>query len=92
VSEQSKTTTRWRCSKCGKLFRAERDGRFHIDAKHKGSGDVIPDALRRDDDEPSMAEIAIEASLKRSMGEPLDPLKKVYCHDRQISNGNLPAV
>lgn len=77
MSTPGTTNIRWRCSRCGKIFRTSRAGDQHVEAKHKGNGIALGyDVREREPPEPSMAEIAVEATIKRAMGEPLDPLEE----------------
>jgi hypothetical protein len=59
------------CLYCAKKFADANALGQHAKFKHR----IKPDRPRRADDE-SLADIAIGASLKRSMGEPLDPLEE----------------
>lgn len=70
-----------RCSRCGRSFRHERDLQNHIRDHHLRGGrkpDRVAHAVPVEPrDEPeSMAEIAVEARLKRAMGVRLDPLEE----------------
>ena len=69
-----KNTTHWRCSRCGKRFRSKTGAAEHLALKHKGVGLIRPGEPAVP--EMSLAEIAVEASVKRSQGEPLDPLEE----------------
>lgn len=59
-----------RCSRCGKEFATRRAADQHIVTKHKGKGERVHVKVR--DDEPSMAELLIEAEIARACGEPVD--------------------
>lgn len=63
---------RLRCPNCPASFRDDNGLYQHIKAKHGGRGNP----KRQHAHEQSLAEIAIEASIKRAMGEPLDPLEE----------------
>ncbi len=62
-----------RCGRCGNFFRTPRAASDHIMRVHKGKGFRVRDDR---DDEESLADIAIEASIKRASGERLDPLEE----------------
>jgi hypothetical protein len=59
------------CPLCPRKFADENALAQHSKFKHR----VKPDRPRRDDDE-SLADIAVEAEIKRSMGDGLDPLEE----------------
>lgn len=63
------------CPICGKGFRGAEGVRDHAKARHP-KHHVFPDGravLRsRLDDEPSMADLVIDAQLSRAMGEPVE--------------------
>lgn len=65
------------CPLCPKMFGDENALWQHARTTHRDK-DVahLRPARKRDDDEPSLAEIAVEAHVKRLMGEPLDPLEE----------------
>jgi len=63
-----------RCSRCGKSFSSRKGAGDHIRTLHKGKGQRV--SVIREDDEESLADIAIEAEIKRACGEPLDPLEE----------------
>ncbi len=63
-----------RCSRCGRSFSTRNAANQHIQAVHKGKGHRVS-ARRPDDDEESLADIAIEAAIKRASGEALDLLE-----------------
>lgn len=75
---------RWDCPKCGKPFATRRGAESHIKDVH-GEGVCSPRKRKRPtpppDCEPSLADIAVEAELKRLMGEPLDPLEESLIND-----------
>lgn len=63
-----------RCSRCGRTFKTRRATEDHIRMKHHGNGKRID--ARRPDREESLADISIDAEIKRLSGEPLDPLEE----------------
>jgi hypothetical protein len=63
-----------RCSRCGKSFSSRKGADDHIRMLHKGKGHRV--SVIRDDDEESLADIAVEAEIKRACGETLDPLEE----------------
>ena len=70
----------WDCPKCGKCFHSEKATADHIRDVH-GDGPEPrkrkrPPRTERDYGDMSLAEISVEARLKKLMGEPLDPLEE----------------
>lgn len=67
------------CPLCGKCFGSKQGAQMHIDQVH-GEGTVKarkrPKPPRPSEREMSLAEISVEARLKRAMGDPLDPLEE----------------
>jgi uncharacterized C2H2 Zn-finger protein len=63
-----------RCSRCGKTFSSRKGADDHIRMLHKGKGQRV--SVIREDEEESLADIAIEAEIKRACGEELDPLEE----------------
>lgn len=61
------------CPRCPKGFATYNDMRNHANGRHKLK---IPVKRPDDWDEPSLADIAIEATIKKATGEPLDPLEE----------------
>jgi len=59
------------CPKCGKRLADFNGVRQHLYHKHK-----IKTPKPKRDDDPSLAEIAIEATIKANSGEPLSDLEK----------------
>ena len=60
---------RHKCSACQRGFHTERGVRDHIRDFHKSKkGESVKKPPRADDDEPSMAELFIEAQMNRAMG------------------------
>lgn len=64
------------CPHCQRQFGDENALSSHAKAKHR-----IKPARRQRDDEPSLAEIAIEASCKHAAGLALDPLEESMLDD-----------
>lgn len=72
------------CPYCARTFGTENDLRQHIlyrgrkRADHAAGRNLLRRAPRpaHEDDEPSMAEMAIEATIKRDSGEPLTDLER----------------
>ncbi|NTG61802.1 hypothetical protein G6L45_16095 [Agrobacterium rhizogenes] len=64
------------CGKCKNFFANEPAISSHINAKHTGHRVSVYQAVKaidlREDNEPSFADRAIEASLAIAMGEPTD--------------------
>lgn len=74
-------TKKWRCPICKKRFKRPNSVGNHARDAH---GEVV--AAERvdkteDEDDRSLADIAVEAELKRAMGEPLDPLEDSLIFD-----------
>lgn len=63
-----------RCSRCGKSFKSRKGTDMHIRDVHRGKGHRVT-VIRADDGELSLADIAVDAELKRAMGEPLTDLE-----------------
>ena len=63
-----------RCSRCGKSFSSRKGCDQHIQMLHKGKGNRV--SVIRDDEEESLADIAVEAEIKRACSEPLDALEE----------------
>jgi hypothetical protein len=61
-----------RCSRCGRYFKSRMGADDHILMKHKGIGQRV--SVRRPDDDPSMADLVVDAEIARACGEPVDPL------------------
>lgn len=76
-------TKTWDCPKCGKCFTSQHGTRDHIRDAHGGGIDPRKRkrAPVRDDSDMSLADIAVEAELKRLMGEPLDALEESLLND-----------
>lgn len=72
--------TRIECLECKRSFLDANALYNHAKRKHKGSllfKDLKTQKFtRRDDDEPSLAQIAVEAEIKRASGLELDPLEE----------------
>jgi len=70
------------CPKCGKVFSTKHGTAMHIDQKHGGGVEPrkrkAPSQIER---EQSLADISVEAHLKRAMGEPLDALEESLIFD-----------
>lgn len=70
------------CPKCGKVFTTHRGATDHIQDVHGGGVEPRkrpkPPKVER---EPSLADISVEAHLKRAMGESLDPLEESLIFD-----------
>lgn len=64
------------CPHCQRQFGDENALSSHAKAKHR-----IRRPRPEPDDEPSLAEIAIEASWKHAAGLPLDPLEESMLDD-----------
>ena len=66
----------WMCSKCLKRFADPKSISHHVRDLHAGDGKAvrIPKSERRqrEDREPSMADLAIQAQIDRAMGIPND--------------------
>lgn len=66
----------WMCSACGKRWSDPKAIPMHIRDKHAGDGKAVrvPKSERRlrEEREPSMADLAIQAQLDRAMGLPND--------------------
>ena len=58
------------CSRCLKRFQKKKSAEAHIRQVHGGKGEVRQWAYKHgcDDDEPSMADRAVQAELDRAMG------------------------
>jgi uncharacterized C2H2 Zn-finger protein len=70
------------CPKCGKCFTTKHGAADHIRDLH--GGEIEPrkrKAPPRVEREMSLADISIEAHLKRAMGESLDPLEESLIFD-----------
>lgn len=63
-----------RCSRCNRVFSSLQGVSQHIQTIHKGKGFRV--SAHRPEREESLADIAVEAHIKRAMGEPLDPLEE----------------
>ena len=63
------------CSRCHKIFSSRAGCDMHIRDLHKGKGERIA-VPKREPEEESLADISIEAELKRACGEELDPLEE----------------
>ena len=67
----------WQCPKCGKPFHSKKSALQHgRDAHGIQIAPVKRAKPKREDSEPSLADISVEAHLKQAMGEPLDPLEE----------------
>lgn len=66
----------WMCSRCRKRFADPRSIPMHVRDKHKGDGEAVrvpkSERRKREDAEPSMADLAIAAEIDRAMGIPND--------------------
>lgn len=75
----------WDCPGCGKCFGSPRGARDHIKDVHPDRGDLAPRRRPRPEPKPveemSLADIAVEAEIKRNMGEDLDPLEESLLND-----------
>lgn len=60
-----------RCSRCGRTFKSRRGADDHIRMVHKGKGERVT-ARRPRDDEPSMADLVVDAQIARACGEPVE--------------------
>lgn len=62
----------WMCSKCQKRFADPRGIPMHVKDKHGGDGKAVrvpkSERRQREDREPSMADLAIQAQIDRAMG------------------------
>jgi len=66
-----------KCPCCRKNFHSRKACGQHMKAKHPGEHlGPDPDKDHSKDDDMSLAEIAVEAELKRRSGLPLDPLER----------------
>jgi uncharacterized C2H2 Zn-finger protein len=59
-----------RCSQCGRSFKSRKAADDHIQMKHKGIGHRV--SAKRPDDEPSMADIVVDAQIAHAAGEPVE--------------------
>lgn len=71
------------CPKCGKCFTTKHGTAMHIEQVH---GTIAAEPRKRPkhpryERDPSLADISVDAYLKRAMGEPLDPLEKSLIND-----------
>jgi|GEM_PF-6000929 len=67
------------CPRCGKCFTTKLGAQMHIDAVHGADAAKArkrPKPPKPPEREMSLAEIAVEAHLKRAMGDELDPLEE----------------
>ena len=75
----------WDCPGCGKCFASPRAVRDHIKDMHPDQKGLEPRRRPRPEPRPieemSLADIAVEAEIKRNMGEPLDPLEESLLND-----------
>lgn len=66
----------WMCSKCQKRFSDPRSIPHHARDTHAGDGKAVrvpkSERRQREDREPSMADLAIQAQIDRAMGIPND--------------------
>lgn len=66
----------WMCSTCSKRFHDPKPILMHVRDAHKGEGKPIrvpkSERRQREDNEPSIAQRAIDAQLNRAMGLPVD--------------------
>lgn len=68
-----------RCSRCGKTFSSRKGCDQHIKMLHKGKGKRV--TAVREEQEESLADIAINAEIKRACGEELDALEESLLND-----------
>jgi len=69
-----------KCSRCNRVFSSRKGCDDHILMKHKGIGERIA-VPKREPDEESLADIAVNAYIKRACGEGLDPLEESLIYD-----------
>jgi hypothetical protein len=71
------STGNHQCSRCKKRFRLKKSAEAHIRQLHGGAGEILLYVYRHkaDDDEPSMADRAVQAEIDRACGIPNDDIE-----------------
>lgn len=73
---------RLKCMRCGKPFNSRQGAIQHSIDKHGEELEPVPNERpAREEQEQSLADISVEAHLKRAMGEELDPLEESLIFD-----------
>ncbi len=66
----------WMCNRCGKRWSDPRGIPEHVRAKHADVGEAVrvpkSERRQREDAEPSMADLAVQAEIDRAMDIPND--------------------
>lgn len=60
-----------KCDYCAKAFKTENDRRQHAQRKHPGR--KKPKPRPETEDEPSMADLVVEARIAAACGDPVEP-------------------